>query len=825
MGTVRATDRSGEPVTYALADGNAVRTFAIDAASGTITVAGALDRAATPSYVLTVTATDGRGDAATAPLTITVTDPVPRLPAAPEHLAATPEPTGMVLQWTAAPGARVYGVDYRARGGDPRWITADDAIAASPYTVQGLGCSTVYEFRVRAYGAGGLTIAAWGAASAPVTARTGGCPPRFSAPAYAFAVADDAVVGALVGTVAATAIPAGGALTYRLTAGNALGHFALGADSGQITVAGALDAAATSAYALTVRADDGRGGVATAPVTIAVSAAGVPLPEVTVAFGQAAYTVSEAAAEGVTVTLTLSAVPLREVTIPLTVSLQGGAAAADTTGVPASVTFAADATMASFQVMAVDDTLDDDGESLQLGFGALPYAVTPGAVAVTTVTIQDDDELAFAGAPYAFTVAEDAGVGTVVGTVTATGAAEGATVSYGLTAGTAEGTFALEAGTGRLTLAWAVDYATAASYTLTVTASDGTGGTATADVTITVTEVVPPEVTVAFGQAAYTVSESATDGVTVTLTLSAAPERAVTIPLTVSLQGGAEAADSTGIPASVTFGPAATEVSFQVIPVDDTLDDDGESLQLGFGDLPAGVTVGAVAMTTVTIQDDDEPPVVPGVRLSTERLTLVEGASAQVTVRLTTRPISRVQVQFRTQAGADVRMDPVDLYFIWSTWDQPQAVTITALADEEAEAAETYKINAWVVDAIDPNYIGLGKTTVWTTVTDAGTPTALARPPPPYIQSASVAATTVTLTLSAPPAEVAQWRIEYRVGAAAAWTLAADVSAAGSADYAFTGAAGTTYEFRVRASGDGTTYAAEWSDPSNTVTATTAPAS
>ncbi len=295
-------------------------------------------------------------------------------------------------------------------------------------------------------------------------------------------------------------------------------------------------------------------------------------------------------------------------------------------------------------------------------------------------------------------------------------------------------------------------------------------------------------------------------------------------PVTVAYdrRGGAEAADYSGVPASVTFGPAATATSFQLIPVDDTLDDDGESLQLGFGDLPAGVTVGGVAMTTVTIQDDDEPPVVPGVRLSTERLTLVEGASAQVTVRLTTRPISRVQVQFRTQAGADVRMDPVDLYFIWSTWDQPQAVTITALADEEAEGAETHKVNAWVVDAIDPNYIGLGKTTVWTTVTDAETPTALARPPPPYIQSASVAATTVTLTLSAPPAGVAQWRIESRVGADAAWTLAADVSAAGSADYAFTGAAGTTYEFRARASGDGTTYAAEWSDPSNVVTATIA---
>ena len=62
----------------------------------------------------------------------------------------------------------------------------------------------------------------------------------------------------------------------------------------------------------------------------------------------------------------------------------------------------------------------------------------------------------------------------------------GATVRYSLTAGNADGKFALDTTTGQITIAAALDSATAASYTLTVEASDGSGETATATVTVTV---------------------------------------------------------------------------------------------------------------------------------------------------------------------------------------------------------------------------------------------------------------------------------------------------------------------------------------------------
>ena len=71
-------------------------------------------------------------------------------------------------------------------------------------------------------------------------------------------------------------------------------------------------------------------------------------------------------------------------------------------------------------------------------------------------------------------------------------------------------------------------------------------------------EAAPLAVTVAFGQATCTATEGADEGVTVTVTLSADPQRDLTIPLTVTAQGGAEAADHTGVPTSVRFAAGAT---------------------------------------------------------------------------------------------------------------------------------------------------------------------------------------------------------------------------------------------------------------------------
>ena len=66
-----------------------------------------------------------------------------------------------------------------------------------------------------------------------------------------------------------------------------------------------------------------------------------------------------------------------------------GATSADWTGVPPNVTFASGDTQKTFIVMAYDDQVEDDGESVELGFGALPAGVARGTPSVATVELMN----------------------------------------------------------------------------------------------------------------------------------------------------------------------------------------------------------------------------------------------------------------------------------------------------------------------------------------------------------------------------------------------------------------------------------------------------
>ena len=137
------------------------------------------------------------------------------------------------------------------------------------------------------------------------------------------------------------------------------------------------------------------------------------------------------------------------------------------------------------------------------------------------------------------------------------------------------------------------------------------------DAVIAITDDDVPSVSVSYGSATYGVVESddpntadaSENEVEVTVTLSADPERTVIIPITTTDQGGATAADYSGIPTSVTFNSGETEKSFTFSATADAVDDDGESVRLTFGEMPTGVSAGTTTETTVSILDDDVPDV------------------------------------------------------------------------------------------------------------------------------------------------------------------------------------------------------------------------
>ena len=111
--------------------------------------------------------------------------------------------------------------------------------------------------------------------------------------------------------------------------------------------------------------------------------------------------------------------------------------------------------------------------------------------------------------------------------------------------------------------------------------------------------------TVAYGQATYSVNEG--NSVEITVTLTPATAKTLAIPISVEGGGTAERGDYERSDDSLTFDDGVTSRTFTVMAKQDS-DWKDETLILGFGERPPGVTAVSPETTTVTIDDDDTRP-------------------------------------------------------------------------------------------------------------------------------------------------------------------------------------------------------------------------
>ena len=166
----------------------------------------------------------------------------------------------------------------------------------------------------------------------------------------------------------------------------------------------------------------------------------------------------------------------------------------------------------------------------------------PTAVAATTSTCPPP---VFGAESYAFSVAENSATGAAVASVSATTTGSG-TVTYAITSGNDAGAFALDAGSGALTVAGTLDHEASASHTLTVEARAG-GSQATVTATVTVTDV---DEAPAFGTADYEFSvaeDAAVDAAVGTVSATDPEDGALTYAITAGNETGAFAINaSTG---------------------------------------------------------------------------------------------------------------------------------------------------------------------------------------------------------------------------------------------------------------------------------------
>ena len=212
---------------------------------------------------------------------------------------------------------------------------------------------------------------------------------------------------------------------------------------------------------------------------------------------------------------------------------------------------------------------------------------------------------------------------------------------------------------------------------------------------VDITDNDAPSVTVAFGRAGYAAMEGG-DPVMVTVSLSAAPERRVTVPITVQRQGGASPDDHIGVPASLTFAPEETEKSFAVAAVEEDDRDPNESLTLTFGALPEGVSAGDPASADVMLLDNDAGGALI-VMLGTPSATLVdEGGSVEIPVTVHPAPEqTQLTVTYGLAAGTATTADYNDETggaVTIAPGESEGTIRVMAVDDDLSEPSETFRV-------------------------------------------------------------------------------------------------------------------------------------
>ena len=201
----------------------------------------------------------------------------------------------------------------------------------------------------------------------------------------------------------------------------------------------------------------------------------------------------------------------------------------------------------------------------------------------------------------------------------------------------------------------------------------------------------------AFGQSTYSATEGST--VTVEVTLSADPERAVVIPIEAANEGGASDSDYTGVPQSVTFDAGDTSKSFDLSAVEDNLAESGERVKLSFGALPADASSGTPVEAAVSINDrtqGQDLPTSPFVHFESAAYSVDEGATVVVKVKLSKAPGSEtvIPITETNRAGAsddDYSGVPDSLTF--GAADTEKTITFAATDDSVDDDGEKVELS------------------------------------------------------------------------------------------------------------------------------------
>ena len=262
-----------------------------------------------------------------------------------------------------------------------------------------------------------------------------------------------------------------------------------------------------------------------------------------------------------------------------------------------------------------------------------------------------------------------------------------------------------------VTAAEDADAVTDADVTLAhaISSTADTAYDALTDQSVTVSITENDAVTVAFEKEIHYTNEGASGVAGVEVLLSAPLQTEVTIPITVLSQSTAGPEDylvddSAGLASDpgLTFSPGETFGYVFIEAVLDTVDEDTETVVLGFGTLPAGVSEGSPSRSTVMIDDDEGAPTCP----PTLESAVVDGRTVTLTF---TAPMALVEPPSDPDhPDYEERPNPPEHFFtLFEGWPEPTDSNIgsDSYRVNYGTLARTFSLNGPVVTLTFPDTI------------------------------------------------------------------------------------------------------------------------
>jgi hypothetical protein len=519
VGQVAATDGDGSAVLqeFRIIAGNDDGAFAIDSSSGAITVADAsrLDHEAAPLRELAVTVSDGMFTAASQIVTINIADvnEPPVIPPRDAFSVAENSPPGTFIDQFFAmdpEGATLRDFAIVAGNDDGAFAVETDSGEIRVADSANLDFESVTSRLIQVTVSDGVHTSAPQSITINITNMN---EPPVIEPGQSFDVAENSAQGTLVGQVIATDVDAGTVLqNFTIVSGNEDGAFAINSSSGAITVANPskLDFESATLRTLNVTVSDGSLSAIIQSVTVNITNVN-EAPAITT--GQT-FSIAENSGSGTLIGQVEASDVDAGTTLQNFTIVSGNEDGAFVIGASSGRITVAESSRLDFE----------SANSHILQITVSDGALTSAAQSVT-IEITDLNEAPLIGA-QTFSIAENSAGGTVVGQVVAADADAGQTLSFAIVAGNVDNAFALNAGSGVLTVnnAAALDYEQRVSIALTVQVSDNGAPalSSSAIVTVNLTDVVEaPRIDVKPGDATNTINLKTESEVAVAILSSA----------------------------------------------------------------------------------------------------------------------------------------------------------------------------------------------------------------------------------------------------------------------------------------------------------------